>query len=754
MTYRMTYRYLLACFIFLSAFYAAAQNKPFGLMTDLLKNTGTVFIGGYPSSVTPEEAVSAIESVQMAEILSEYPSLSWMVPDNGRNTRQTAYRIIVSDSREQAEKGVGNIWDSGWVNSAQSVSVKYGGAPLIPNTLYYWRVKTITDTGGESRWSDRVSFKTGNRLEPYRISGEILVKSAENPVARTHADNIHFFDFGKAAFGQLLVRLSSENGNDTVTINIGEKNVADRVDAAPGGTIRYQSHPLVLQKGTHLYRIKIRKDKRNTLDVAVKMPAYIGEAMPFRYAEILNYNKQLAEADVIREAIHYPFDESAALFRSDNEVLNRVWDMCRHTMKATSFTGVYIDGDRERIPYEADILINQLGHYGVDREYSIGRKSLEYILEKPTWPTEWILQALLIAYYDYMYTGDYRALEKNYDLLKNRTLTQLTTEKGLISTTTGLQTPAFLKSIRFKEPIRDIVDWPGNERDGFVFCDYNSVVNAFHYEALKIMEQIAAVLGKKNDAASYSAARKQVYKTFNEMFFDPSQKLFADGDTTRHASLHANMFAYTFGLAPQKYVPNIQTFLKSKGMACSVYGAQFLMEALYEGGNGEHAENLLTSTGERSWYNMLRSGSTVALEAWDMKYKPNLDWNHAWGAVPANTIARYVVGVKPSAAGFENIEFKPHVYNLSFIEARIPTIRGSISFDYRKITDAEYLLSVEIPANMQADVYLPVPVGKSPVQVFLDNRKINLTRNARGKKHLYVGKLGSGKYLYRVQRKK
>ena len=29
---------------------------------------------------------------------------------------------------------------------------------------------------------------------------------------------------------------------------------------------------------------------------------------------------------------------------------------------------------------------------------------------------------------------------------------------------------------------------------------------------------------------------------------------------------------------------------------------------------------------------MIRVGSTITLEAWDNKFKPNQDWNHAWGA--------------------------------------------------------------------------------------------------------------------------
>jgi len=42
-------------------------------------------------------------------------------------------------------------------------------------------------------------------------------------------------------------------------------------------------------------------------------------------------------------------------------------------------------------------------------------------------------------------------------------------------------------------------------------------------------------------------------------------------------------------------------------------------------------------------YNMIKNGSTIAMEAWDMKYKPNSDWNHAWGAA-LQTLFRDIYG--------------------------------------------------------------------------------------------------------------
>ncbi len=99
-------------------------------------------------------------------------------------------------------------------------------------------------------------------------------------------------------------------------------------------------------------------------------------------------------------------------------------------------------------------------------------------------------------------------------------------------------------------------------------------------------------------------------------------------------------------------------------MACSVYGSQYLLEGLYNEGESEYAMSLLTATHDRGWYNMIKAGSTIAMEAWDMKYKPNSDWNHAWGAAPANIIPGYLWGIYPAEPGFARVTVKPQLSNL------------------------------------------------------------------------------------------
>jgi hypothetical protein len=182
--------------------------------------------------------------------------------------------------------------------------------------------------------------------------------------------------------------------------------------------------------------------------------------------------------------------------------------------------------------------------------------------------------------------------------------------------------------------------------------------------------------------------------------------------------------------------------MQSRRMACSVYGSQFLMEALYEASDAEYALYLLTKTDDRSWYNMIRAGSTISMEAWDNKYKSNQDWNHAWGAAPANIIPRKLMGVEPLAPGFDRVRIRPQTASLARAKALIPTIKGEISLEIEN-REGEYRMQLTIPANMDSEVYLPLLSKKYEVTT---NGVVQKTTKVKDAPFIYLGSLPPGNY--------
>ena len=689
---------------------------PSALRTDLMEHTEKDFGQG------------------CALIESSRPQFSWVVPSIGDGTLQEAYRIILNRLNPlEANAGASGIsakqvWDSGWIENSASVAVPYGGPQLEPGKDYEWSVelRLINAAGKRLKTAKSVykRFKTASEMSEYATPSYPLVAKVDSCTVTSNG----ICDFGNAAFGKLLLTLTSAR-DDSVTVIIGERLKDGRIEHTPRiSSVVYDEIGLRVKPGTHTYVVEPNRDARNTGPMAVPLPEYVGVVAPFRYCSIDGVpvtegqsgpspsDNLPAIVKAERISYHYPFNQEAAHFRCSNDTLNAIWDLCHYSLEPCSFTGIWVDGNRERIPYEYDALIAQLCHYAGDAEYSIDRRTLEWLLAKPTWPTEWVLYAVEIAWNDYLWTGDSRALKANYEILKAHSLDALRRGNGLISTKVG-QTPAFLASINRTGDITDIVDWPHNgiEDDGFVYTDFNAVVNALYYRTLLRLADIAQVLAKENsegyaqltgpyaaDAARFRTEAVETRAAFRKSFYDAGRGVVCDGIGIDHASLHSNMMAILCGLLEQEEIPAAASFVESRGLMCSIFGAHNMLEALYAAGRGDAALRLMTNPSMRGWYNGLRLGTTITLEAWDDSFKPNQDWNHIAGAAPGNAIPFGLMGIRPVEPGFARAEIRPQIGDLEWAEMRLPTIRGNIEM---RIDGKS--LRVTIPANMTADIWLP-----------------------------------------------
>jgi len=88
---------------------------------------------------------------------TQNPDFSWIIKSDEHNLSQTHYQIFVASDKIFSKKSL--VWDSGKVNSSESVYVKYQGKPLDYATKYYWTVKVWTNQSSRSRQSG-VSFWT------------------------------------------------------------------------------------------------------------------------------------------------------------------------------------------------------------------------------------------------------------------------------------------------------------------------------------------------------------------------------------------------------------------------------------------------------------------------------------------------------------------------------------------------------------------------------------------------------------------
>lgn len=530
-------------------------------------------------------------------------------------------------------------------------------------------------------------------------------------------------DFGRVAFGNL--RFTPPVGaSGTIQVHFGEALKDGRIDRKPPGTVRYSSVTADL-KDIGQAAVTPPVDKRNTKQpAAVLTPNEWGVLTPFRWVEIEAWPGELTAKNVVRQSAYLTaWDDQAASFKSSDATLDRIWELCRYSIKATSFAGIYVDGDRERIPYEADAYLNQISQYATDHDTQMARDTFDRLMKFPTWPSEWAPHMIFMAYADWMHTGDKTWLNAHYESLKSKMFND------------RVQADGWVHSNQKQQQHDDIVDWPKAERDHFVFSEVNTVVNAFRLAALSKMADLAKALDKDTEAKQYLALFNKGREQFNKELFIPEKGAYRDGIGTDHTAAHASLFPLAFGLVPEDQTVAVTGFLATRGMVCSVYAAQYLLEGLFANGAADAAINLILADGDRSWKHMVNSGTTITWEAWDMKYKPNQDWNHAWGSAPTNLLPRYVLGAEPLSPAWKTVSIRPNTGTLTEASGKIPSPLGPLNVQWMK--NGPFRLKLALPDGMAAQVELPAPTTGGTV--FMDGVELPVTR--KGDRLLLVQKI-------------
>ncbi|GGQ30278.1 alpha-L-rhamnosidase [Actinomadura coerulea] len=525
----------------------------------------------------------------------------------------------------------------------------------------------------DSGWEPAVVKAAIGGLEPALVEPVGLYDAAPASVRKT-APGIWLVDLGREIAGGLRLSVRGEAGQ-TVEVRLGEELNAD-------GTVRH-----ALRAGVTYREVWTLRDGEQTIEHW----GYRG----FRYAQLVcDDDLDLSQA-VTGRAWRAAWRDSDASFSSSSPDLDRVYELCRYSIEATR-GDLYTDTPtRERGPYEGDALINQASEYAVQRSFALARASDAYLARNPTWPTEYRLMSVMSAWQDYLHTGDPEQLAADYDILASKHLTAHLGDDGLVH-----KKPA--------SPTQDLVDWPTSNRDGYVFTDVNTVVNACQYAAFTAMADIANALGRTADAKTWRGRADTLATAMREKLLDASNGRFIDGAGTTHSAQHATVYPVALGVAgpgtvPDSVVRALGDTLADGGMKVSVYGAQFLLDALFATGRADAAMGLMTATGMSSWLHMLDDlGATIVAEAWDPSLKPNMTFSHAWGSAPANVIPRHVLGVRITAPGAAEVEVRPRPGGLTRVSGRVPTIRGPVSVALDR--GERYRLDVDVPPGVSARV--------------------------------------------------
>lgn len=130
------------------------------------------------------------------------PRLSWKLEGERsvRGQEQTAYQVLVASSLEKLQANIGDVWDSGKVDSEQSVNNTYQGKPLESAKQYFWKVKAWDENYTAATWSDYGTFSMG-LLEQSDWKGDWILKSNQKKIDHNwYRKNFTLSDEASSAF--------------------------------------------------------------------------------------------------------------------------------------------------------------------------------------------------------------------------------------------------------------------------------------------------------------------------------------------------------------------------------------------------------------------------------------------------------------------------------------------------------------------------------------------------------------------------
>ena len=434
------------------------------------------------------------------------------------------------------------------------------------------------------------------------------------------------------------------------------------------------------------------------------------------------------------DLVHYPVENKGS-FRCSDELLNRVWEVGRYTT-SLCMQDYYEDGvKRDRMLWIGDLRIETLSGYYAFGEYKLARRDLIRLADIQMadgaipavgpGPSTLILPDYCAYYVSelweyYLHSGDKATIKLLYPNVKHQMEwfeTQLN-ERSLIKDADRKEWWCF-------------IDWCDMEKK-----DEVTALEAVYYDALQSAASLASVVGDRRKADDYRAGAKLVKDAINERLWNKDIGAYVDCRTSlgmsARISQQSNSLAMLFGIADAKQSESIQRVIFDPSKVeptTTPYMNFYVVKALYSLQKDQQALDLIRSY----WGGMIKRGATTFWEIYDPR-KPDdfvpdsgLSLCHGWSAGVTSILPAEVVGVKPVQPGSKEILIAPHMADLEWAEAVVPTPRGDITVSWKKGLSG----SIELPRDCRALVCLTA--NPKSATITLDDKIIWSQGKARTK---------------------
>ena len=420
--------------------------------------------------------------------------------------------------------------------------------------------------------------------------------------------------------------------------------------------------------------------------------AGFGRHTSFQEMKISGYAGKLRAADV-RGIWAYCDADVAGNFRCSSTLLNSIYKMCERSARQNIQQGIIsVDANREQSPWLADswnignvLLYNHRGTTIIDkvlRDYAGEQKpdggfndcSPAAVFQCAEWSMYWPM----LLWQQYLFSGDETLLRQMTPHLES-----------------------FLKWIKLsQDPATKLLnpktarisDYAGGNMPS---GGYNVATACQYVENLRIASRIFSILGQADQSSQCAREAEEVKTGINANLFNGEFYL-ARTDNKEMFPL-AQAWPLRFDIAPPEVRSRLLAAAEAPGkLTLGGYGGDAFYSGLLHAGAGEFVVRDL----ER--YRMLLDGNKANWEQF-----AGGEVNHAWTSYPGYIFLKYICGIQPTSGGFATFDIRPKTEGLAFAEGTVPTVKGSITTRWEKSEQGGLVLSVHVPANSRATVYIP-----------------------------------------------
>jgi alpha-L-rhamnosidase len=241
------------------------------------------------------------------------------------------------------------------------------------------------------------------------------------------------------------------------------------------------------------------------------------------------------------------------------------------------------------------------------------------------------------------------------------------------------------------------------------------LATAYFAYSTRLVSKMAKIIGKDDDAAKYEQLFQEIRRAFNDKFVAADGTIHGDTQTCYLLALKFDLLDESKRAdAARRLVADIKA--KNWHLSTGFVGVSYLLPILTEYGYTDVAYRLLNQDTFPSWLFSVKQGATTIWERWD-GWTPDKgfqtptmnSFNHyslgSCGLWMYDTVAG--IDMDPAVPGFKHIIIHPRPGGgLSWARATYQSNYGPIKTDW-KISADTLTLSVDIPANTTADVYVP-----------------------------------------------